>query len=304
MRLSDFKKRAVNALKGRIFTILLVFFLPQILVIVSLVSLLASSWLVDANNKNMSLEEKAKETFITNHLQGTKNEKGLITGNENASDIRALEQRAEKMMYADKRESNIVKLAKLGDKIRVEHSIGCLVILILSILVLIYFSFLVIPGVLKCLLDVGRMEDISLSILFSNIKLVPKMFIIMLIYFLATLVGTVLLFIPGIIMEARLYFAPFVLIDNPSKSIFQCLKDSWQVSKNSGVINLCLFRMSFIGWAIAFAALCVLLGNKLPLVIVFAQCLYYIYVYESSVQYYLYYSNQEHTINFANSYAN
>lgn len=303
MRFKDLKKRALNALIGRIFTTLLVFFVSQLVILILAICVIASAYLVIGNDKNISLEEEVKKVFIQNHLNGTKNEEGLIKGNESMIEKEVLEQRAEKLMYADKKESNIVKLTKIGDKFKDKHSTAVKVIFIVSLLVLIIFTFLILPGMIKCLLDVGRMEDISFSVLFTNIKTVPKILLILIIYCLATMAGSLLFIIPGIFIESRLYFAPFVLIDDPSKGVIQCLKDSWEISKNAGIINFYLFRLSFIGWFIVLEALYMLMSNTIPLISILALCLVYIYYYEACVQFYLHYSDQDHTINFANSYA-
>lgn len=303
MRFKDFKKRALDALKGRIFTTLLVFFVPQFVILMAAISIMATSYLLIGISKNISLEEQVKKVFIENHLNGTRNQDGLIRGNETIIEKEVLEQRAEKLMYGDKQESNIIKLSQIGDKFKDKHSMAVKVIFIVSLVVLIIFTFLISPGMIKCLLDVGRMEDISFSVLFTNIKTVPKMFLIIVIYTMSTMIGSMLFLIPGIFIEARLYFAPFVLIDDPSKGVIQCLKDSWEISKDAGVIKLYLFRLSFIGWFIVYEALVMVINTKLPLISIVALCLVYIYFYEACVQFYLHYSGQEHTINFANSYA-
>lgn len=303
MRFKDFKKRALDALKGRIFTTLLVFFVPQFVILMAAISIMATSYLLIGISKNISLEEQVKKVFIENHLNGTRNQDGLIKGNETIIEKEVLEQRAEKLMYGDKQESNIIKLSQIGDKFKDKHSMAVKVIFIVSLVVLIIFTFLISPGMIKCLLDVGRMEDISFSVLFTNIKTVPKMFLIIVIYTMSTMIGSMLFLIPGIFIEARLYFAPFVLIDDPSKGVIQCLKDSWKISKDAGVIKLYLFRLSFIGWFIVYEALVMLINTKLPLISIVVLCLVYIYFYEACVQFYLHYSGQEHTINFANSYA-
>lgn len=304
MRFRDFKKRAIDALKGRIFTTVLVCFIPQMILLVAIMVGVASFVLLMGNLGNMSLEQIAKKTFIEDHLKGTATEEGLIKGNESIAEKKALEQRAEKMMYADKEESNIVKLARLGDKIRKNNTSLIAAMLVVSIMVFIVFSSLVVPGLIKCLLDVGRMEDVRISVLFTNMKLVLKMFVIMIISYIVTILGMLLFIIPGCFIYARFYFAPFVLIDDQNKSILDCLKDSWQVSRNAGVINFYLLQLSFIGWGLAYEALLMLLASRLPLLAIFVQCLLLIYIYETMVQYYLYYSRQEHTINYANSYAN
>ena len=133
MRFKDFKKRALDALKGRIFTTLLVFFVPQFVILMAAISIMATSYLLIGISKNISLEEQVKKVFIENHLNGTRNQDGLIRGNETIIEKEVLEQRAEKLMYGDKQESNIIKLSQIGDKFKDKHSMAVKVIFIVSL---------------------------------------------------------------------------------------------------------------------------------------------------------------------------
>lgn len=66
---------------------------------------------------------------------------------------------------------------------------------------------------------------------------------------LCVLGGTVLLVIPGIIVSFGLYFASYVVADNPELSATEVIKKSWNLTKGYKM-DLFVFGLSFMGWTI------------------------------------------------------
>ncbi len=66
---------------------------------------------------------------------------------------------------------------------------------------------------------------------------------------LMVLLGTILFVVPGIILTFRYSMAVNVLVDDPSKGVIQCLKESAKLMKGSKW-RLFKVELSFIGWQI------------------------------------------------------
>lgn len=61
--------------------------------------------------------------------------------------------------------------------------------------------------------------------------------------------GTILLVIPGIIVSIGLSFVSYVVVDNPELSAMEVIKKSWNLT-NGHKVDVFVFGLSFIGWAI------------------------------------------------------
>ena len=64
---------------------------------------------------------------------------------------------------------------------------------------------------------------------------------------------TILLIVPGIIATLRYSQAFYILADDPSKGVMQCLKESKEMMKGNKAKLFCL-ELSFIGWCLLIYA--------------------------------------------------
>ena len=66
---------------------------------------------------------------------------------------------------------------------------------------------------------------------------------------LNTLIGSILLIIPGIIAAIGLTFYAYVVADNPELDVTNALRKCWEITLGFKM-DLFVFYLSFIGWAI------------------------------------------------------
>ena len=85
--------------------------------------------------------------------------------------------------------------------------------------------------------------------IFSGFKVILKVIGLFILLLLIILVGTILLVIPGIIFTYMFSQAYYILADDNSKSIIQCLKESAGMMKGYKFKYFVLL-LSFLGWTI------------------------------------------------------
>ena len=85
--------------------------------------------------------------------------------------------------------------------------------------------------------------------IFSGFQVILKVIGLFILLAIIILVGTILLVIPGIIFSYMFSQAYFILADDNSKSIIQCLKESAGMMKGYKFKYFVLL-LSFLGWAI------------------------------------------------------
>ncbi len=86
------------------------------------------------------------------------------------------------------------------------------------------------------------------SLLFG-FKVVWKSIAITLLTALLVTLGTILLVVPGIIMTFRYTMAIYVLLDDPSKGIVECMRESGRLMRGAKW-RFFILELSFIGWSI------------------------------------------------------
>ena len=129
------------------------------------------------------------------------------------------------------------------------------------------YSFLIIicfllAIVLDSVLSVGKIkfflnmtvdkETAMFSDLFSQLDLYLKATGITLLTGIITFIGTLLFIIPGIIFAYMYAQSLYVLVENPEKSVAECMYESRQIMKGHKFDLFCV-QLSFIGWAILTA---------------------------------------------------
>lgn len=104
-------------------------------------------------------------------------------------------------------------------------------------------------GITLFFLAMFRKQSVGLSDIFLGFEKFGKAFGLFLFQGLFIFLWTLLFVIPGIIAAIRYSQAFFILADDPSKSIRQCMDESKAMMKGNKASYFCL-TLSFIGWLI------------------------------------------------------
>ncbi|AQM58998.1 DUF975 family protein [Clostridium baratii] len=105
-------------------------------------------------------------------------------------------------------------------------------------------------GFSKFLLKFARREeDASIKDIFSQFNILPKTLGLYLLVMICTIIGTILFIVPGIIIGLMLSQSYFILAEDNSKSITECMKESVRIM-NGYKWDFFVLQLSFIGWAI------------------------------------------------------
>ncbi len=114
---------------------------------------------------------------------------------------------------------------------------------IYSILVTGAFTF----GIYAYFLNLVRNKEKDLGQIFSGFGFFFKTLLLYVVMMIFIVLWGLLLIVPGIIAAFRYSQAFYILIDDPSKDIMQCIKESKAMMKGNKAKYLCL-QLSFIGW--------------------------------------------------------
>lgn len=103
-------------------------------------------------------------------------------------------------------------------------------------------------GLSRFLLNMATSRgDENFTDLFSYFHIYLKTLLLNIVITLATFIGFLLLIIPGIIISLMFSQAYYILAEDSSKSIFQCLQESVEIM-NGNKWNLFYLYLTFIGW--------------------------------------------------------
>lgn len=120
---------------------------------------------------------------------------------------------------------------------------------IYSLLVSGAFTF----GITVYFLDLVRERKSDIGQVFSGFGYYFKTLLLFVLMSIFILLWTLLFIIPGIIAAFRYSQAFYILADDPSKDIMQCLKESKELMKGNKTKYFCL-QLSFIGWYLLVSA--------------------------------------------------
>lgn len=121
------------------------------------------------------------------------------------------------------------------------------------------FLEVIAVGWSKMALDLQENKPVDLEYLYKFYYFVPRVFVVNLVVGLLSMLGFMLLFVPGVFVYQRLRFARYFVIDK-DQSIMQALESSWKMTEGS-VIHL-------VGYTV-FAGLLAGLSNTLFLTALF-----------------------------------
>lgn len=117
---------------------------------------------------------------------------------------------------------------------------------IISIVVEVLAVFLSV-GLSKFYMDIAIKGKGEVKTLFWGSNLYVKAFMISLIISIATILGTILFIVPGVVVALMYSQAIYVMIDNPDMSVTECLQTSRAIMKGYKW-DYFVFELSFIGW--------------------------------------------------------
>lgn len=115
------------------------------------------------------------------------------------------------------------------------------------------FLDMIVVGWTKIALDLQSNKPVTMHYLYEFYYFVPRVFVVNFIVAVLTMLGLILLLVPGIFVYQRLRFAKYFIIDK-NQSIMKSLELSWHMTEGS-VIHL-------IGYSV-FAALLASIGNMI-----------------------------------------
>lgn len=120
---------------------------------------------------------------------------------------------------------------------------------ILGIVILIIAGPITV-GFSKFLLKFARRDkSAAINDIFSEFENFPKALGLYLLVTICTVIGTALFIIPGIIIGLALSQSYFILAEDNSKSITECMKESARIM-NGYKWDFFVLQLSFIGWAL------------------------------------------------------
>lgn len=118
-----------------------------------------------------------------------------------------------------------------------------------TILIAPVFNF----GKTRFLLNFTTGENVAqTSNLLEGFKFYLKVTGLELLCGIITMLGFILLIIPGVIVSLMYSQAIYILVDDPSKSITQCMSESREMMEGNK-LDLFILMLSFIGWIIVGA---------------------------------------------------
>ena len=105
-------------------------------------------------------------------------------------------------------------------------------------------------GLNRFLLDLAtKNKEAKVSTLFSQFNIYFKALGLSLLYYLVILVGILFFIIPGIVFYFMFSQAYFILAEDTSKSIIQCMSESATLMRGHKV-DLFVLELSFVGWEV------------------------------------------------------
>lgn len=119
-----------------------------------------------------------------------------------------------------------------------------------SYLTIIYWILVVLVlevGVDSYFMKFTRKEKAGVWNLFDGFRVYFKSLALNLICILSIAVGGLLLIVPGFLAAYGFSQAKFILMEDPSKGVIQCIKESW-VLMDGKKADLFLIHLTFIGW--------------------------------------------------------
>lgn len=114
-------------------------------------------------------------------------------------------------------------------------------------------------GYLLCLACLADRKEAKFDLLFKGFNRFVDTFVAGLLYTLAVSVGLCLLIVPGIIVACGFAMTFFIMVDDPTVSGVDALKQSWNMMNGHKWEYFCLM-LRFIGWILLSCITCGILS--------------------------------------------
>jgi uncharacterized membrane protein len=108
------------------------------------------------------------------------------------------------------------------------------------------------------ILNIFYDQPASIENLIEGFKPLLKVLLLYLVISVATIVGFILLIVPGIIISLGLSMSYYILIENPELTIEEILKESWKLT-DGYKMQLFVLHLRFIPWYL-LGVLCFIVG--------------------------------------------
>ena len=131
---------------------------------------------------------------------------------------------------------------------KVSEKFGLIGLSISCSLISLFLGGVISVGLCKFLLDMTtKREEPRFATLFSQFNIYLKTLGLNILITLSVCIGTILFIVPGIIVGLMFSQSYYILSEDPSKSITQCIKESVDMM-NGHKWDLFYLELTFIGW--------------------------------------------------------
>ena len=131
---------------------------------------------------------------------------------------------------------------------KVSEKFGLIGLSISCSLISLFLGGVISVGLCKFLLDMTtKREEPRFETLFSQFNIYLKTLGLNILITLSVCIGTILFIVPGIIVGLMFSHSYYILSEDPSKSITQCIKESVDMM-NGHKWDLFYLELTFIGW--------------------------------------------------------
>ena len=131
---------------------------------------------------------------------------------------------------------------------KVSEKFGLIGLSISCSLISLFLGGVISVGLCKFLLDMTtKREEPRFETLFSQFNIYLKTLGLNILITLSECIGTILFIVPGIIVGLMFSQSYYILSEDPSKSITQCIKESVDMM-NGHKWDLFYLELTFIGW--------------------------------------------------------
>ena len=131
---------------------------------------------------------------------------------------------------------------------KVSEKFGLIGLSISCSLISLFLGGVISVGLCKFLLDMTtKREEPRFETLFSQFNIYLKTLGLNILITLSVCIGTILFIVPGIIVGLMFSQSYYILSEDPSKSITQCIKESVDMM-NGHKLDLFYLELTFIGW--------------------------------------------------------
>lgn len=131
---------------------------------------------------------------------------------------------------------------------KVSEKFGLIGLSISCSLISLFLGGVISVGLCKFLLDMTtKREEPRFEALFSQFNIYLKTLGLNILITLSVCIGTILFIVPGIIVGLMFSQSYYILSEDPSKSITQCIKESVDMM-NGHKWDLFYLELTFIGW--------------------------------------------------------